>query len=113
MGVALVVVDMLNSYEHEDADPLMDSVREVVPGIRELLDQARQDETLIVYVNDNSGDWSAGRPEIVDQAMEGRAPELIEPRFRPPVPRSWSRHGTRSSTRPSSSTCCGRSRSTG
>ncbi|MEA2157805.1 MAG: hypothetical protein QOD66_185 [Solirubrobacteraceae bacterium] len=85
MAAALIIVDMLNSYEHEDADPLMDSVREVLPAIRDLIDRTRRDQdALVVYVNDNSGDWSAGRPEIVEQAMDGRAPELIEPLIPPP-----------------------------
>ena len=84
MSVALVIVDMLNPYQHEDAEPLMDSVRTVLPPMRDLIDRAHRTDTLVVYVNDNSGDWSAGRPEIVDKAMNGRAPELIEPVIPPP-----------------------------
>jgi hypothetical protein len=32
-GTALVVVDMLNTYEHEDAEALTRSVREVLPNV--------------------------------------------------------------------------------
>jgi nicotinamidase-related amidase len=32
-----------------------------------------------VYVNDNHGDWSAGRRELVEHALRGRAPELVDP----------------------------------
>ncbi len=84
MSVALVIVDMLNPYQHEDAEPLMDSVRTILAPLRDLVDRARRTDTLVVYVNDNSGDWSAGRPEIVDKAMNGRAPELVEPVIPPP-----------------------------
>ncbi len=84
MSAALIIVDMLNSYEHEDADPLMDSVREALPAMRDLIDRARAEKTLVVYVNDNLGDWSAGRAELVERAMNGRAPELIEPLIPPP-----------------------------
>jgi nicotinamidase-related amidase len=84
MSVALVIVDMLNPYEHEDAEPLMESVRAVLPAMQDLIDRARRTDTMVVYVNDNSGDWSAGRPEIVDKAVNGRAPELIEPVIPPP-----------------------------
>ncbi|RSS28081.1 cysteine hydrolase, partial [Streptomyces sp. WAC08241] len=38
---ALVVIDMLNAYEHEDADLLVPSVREALPGVEELLRRAR------------------------------------------------------------------------
>ncbi len=34
---------------------------------------------LVVYVNDNHGDWSAARAELVDKALAGREPSLVEP----------------------------------
>ena len=84
MKSAVVVVDMLNTYDHEDADRLLPSVREALPAMRELLERARAQDVPIVYVNDNYGDWSAGRPELVEHALEGRAPELVEPIAPPP-----------------------------
>jgi nicotinamidase-related amidase len=79
MKSALIVVDMLNTYEHEDADRLTDSVRAALPGIETLIERARREHVPIVYVNDNYGDFSACRPELVRRALDGRAPELIEP----------------------------------
>jgi nicotinamidase-related amidase len=76
---ALIVVDMLNHYEHPDADLLMESVRERLPAVCELIERARDADALTIYVNDNHGDWSAGRPEVSERALAGRAPELIEP----------------------------------
>src|SRR5881275_910243 len=37
MGAALIVIDMLNPYEHEDAERLMASVSEAVPSLIELI----------------------------------------------------------------------------
>jgi len=79
MTRALIVTDMLNRYEHADAEPLRRSVRGALPAIRRLLDAARDSELLTVYVNDNHGDWSAGRPELVRHAMAGADPSLVEP----------------------------------
>jgi nicotinamidase-related amidase len=76
---ALIVTDMLNRYQHEDADLLMESVRDVVPAVRALIDNARRNDALIVYVNDNHDDWSAGRQELVAWAMDGADPTLVEP----------------------------------
>jgi nicotinamidase-related amidase len=76
---ALLVIDMLNHYEHEDAEPLMQSVRAALPAIGGLIEQARERATLVVYVNDNHGDWSAARAELIDRAMAGADPSLIEP----------------------------------
>ena len=52
MNSALIVVDMLNTYEHEDADRLTKSVRDALPGIKALIERARSEDVPIVYVND-------------------------------------------------------------
>ncbi len=79
MKTAVIVIDMLNGYEHEDADALMASVGEALPAMCRLVDQAREQDVLVAYVNDNHGDWAAARRELTEQALRGRAPELIEP----------------------------------
>jgi nicotinamidase-related amidase len=82
--VALIVTDMLNRYEHKDAEPLLGSVREVVPRLRDLIAEAQERELLVAYVNDNHGDWTAGRDELAEAAMGGTAPELVKPLLPPP-----------------------------
>jgi nicotinamidase-related amidase len=76
---ALVVIDMLNRYEHEDANPLKESVREIVPTLSDLVARAQRSKALVVYVNDNYGNWTAGRQEIVASALDGEEPGLVEP----------------------------------
>jgi nicotinamidase-related amidase len=78
-STALVVVDMLNRYDHEDAEPLRDSAREVVPVIADLIARAKDDGTPIVYVNDNHGDWNMGRGGLTRWALGGKDPALVEP----------------------------------
>jgi nicotinamidase-related amidase len=84
MNSAVVVVDMLNHYDHEDSERLVASVREALPAMVELVARAREQDVPIVYVNDNYGDWSACRPDLVERALQGRAPDLIEPIAPPP-----------------------------
>jgi nicotinamidase-related amidase len=79
VSTALIVIDMLNPYEHEDAEPLMQSARQAVPVLQTLIEQARRADLLTVYVNDNHGDWTAGRMKLTERALAGPAPELIEP----------------------------------
>ena len=77
---ALVVVDMLNPYDHEDAEPLARSVRETLPRMVELRDRAQAaDDVLLVYCNDNYEQWSATRDDLVRSALDGEHPELVEP----------------------------------
>jgi nicotinamidase-related amidase len=82
-GTALVVVDMLNPYEHEDADKLADSVAGVVEPIRRLLDRAAGEEVGVIYVNDNYDDWNSSREELARRALAGRHPDLVEPLLPP------------------------------
>jgi nicotinamidase-related amidase len=84
MSVGLLVVDMLNSYDHEDAEPLAESVRERLPGMRRLIEAARERDVFLAYVNDNHGDWAAGSESLADKAMDGREPSLVEPILPPP-----------------------------
>jgi nicotinamidase-related amidase len=76
---ALIVVDMLNSYEHEDADALIASVRETVSPMQALIGEAHERAIPIVYVNDNYGDWTATRETLSQRALAGAERSLVEP----------------------------------
>jgi nicotinamidase-related amidase len=79
MAGALIVIDMLNPYEHEDADHLMRSVQQILTPLSEVIHRSRSARVLPVYVNDNHGDWTAGPGELAQRALEGTAPELVRP----------------------------------
>jgi nicotinamidase-related amidase len=76
---ALIVVDMLTSYDFDDADAVADNAGGAVDRIRMLLDRAEGEDVELVYVNDNYGDWRASRDQLVRDALRGRHPELVEP----------------------------------
>ncbi len=78
MTAALIVVDMLNTYEHQDADALVPSVREALPTVQQLLERGRAVSAPIIYVNDNFGQWRSHHGELVRTALAGRHPELVE-----------------------------------
>jgi nicotinamidase-related amidase len=78
-GTGVVVVDMLNPYEHDDADKLAESVAEAAPRIAELISRARAADVPVLYVNDNYGDWNTSCAELAERALAGRRPELVEP----------------------------------
>jgi nicotinamidase-related amidase len=76
---ALIVVDMLNTYEFEDADRLAPSVEAALPAMRRLIDRAHDGDTPVIYVNDNFGAWRSNSDELVQTALHGRYPHLVEP----------------------------------
>jgi nicotinamidase-related amidase len=76
---ALIVIDMLNAYEHADADALTRSVERSLPAMERLVRRARDDDVLTIYVNDNFGAWRSNREELLEAALNGRYGHLVEP----------------------------------
>ena len=76
---ALIVVDMINSYDFEDAEKLRASVEESLPCMVDLVERAREREVRTIYVNDNHGGWNQGRSEMLDEVLAGEHGHLVEP----------------------------------
>jgi nicotinamidase-related amidase len=85
---ALVVVDVLNPYDHDDADELVESMGTVVSNIADLVRRARDEQRPVIYVNDNYGHWSSSSDKLLRAALDGHHPELVEP-LRPPEDASF------------------------
>jgi nicotinamidase-related amidase len=76
----LIVVDMLSTYDHDDAEALTRNVRAALPQIADLLERAHdRDDVEIIYVNDLYGAWNAGRAELLERVLEGEHRDLVEP----------------------------------
>ncbi|WP_328967766.1 isochorismatase family cysteine hydrolase [Streptomyces sp. NBC_00239] len=76
---ALVIIDMLNTYDHEDADALIPSVARALPAVVDLLGQARRQRLPVIYANDNFGKWRSHHGELLEAALAGPHAELVEP----------------------------------
>src|SRR3954453_16744020 len=76
---ALVVIDMINTYDHEDAEQLCESAEQVVPVLGELVERARAAGAPIIYVNDNFGQWRSDHRALVEDALKGEHASLVEP----------------------------------
>ncbi|MEA2330992.1 MAG: hypothetical protein QOH58_1130 [Thermoleophilaceae bacterium] len=74
-----MVVDMLNTYDHDDADRLAQSVEQIIEPLAALVERGRREGAEIIYVNDNYGDWDSSKEELIERALNGRRPDLIEP----------------------------------
>jgi nicotinamidase-related amidase len=83
MATAVCVIDMLNPYDHEDAEALTPNVEPVVEPIAALVERAGKEGAEVIYVNDNYGDWNSSHEELGERAMAGRRPDLVEPLLPP------------------------------
>jgi nicotinamidase-related amidase len=76
----VLVVDMMNSYQHPDADVLIPNVAKIIDPLADLVRRAREsDDVDLVYVNDNYGDFTAEFSDIVRSACNGERPDLVDP----------------------------------
>lgn len=79
-GDALVVIDMINTYDHEDAELLVPSAGRIVPVLAELIGRARDADVPVIYVNDNFGLWRSEHGQLVRSALaRPHGGDLIEP----------------------------------
>lgn len=77
---AVLVIDMMNTYRHPDAEKLAPHVAEIIDPLAQLVAEARErDDVELIYVNDNYGDFSAQFDDIVNAALDGERPELVKP----------------------------------
>ncbi|UXY39314.1 MULTISPECIES: cysteine hydrolase family protein [Streptomyces] len=76
---ALIVIDMINTYDHQDAELLLPSARQVVPVLTDLLRRARRDGVTVIYVNDNFGEWRSHHGELLEHALTSPHADLVEP----------------------------------
>lgn len=78
-ATALVIIDMLNTYDHDDAELLVPSVARALPAVVDLLAQARDRAIPVIYANDNFGRWRSHHGEILEAALAGPHADLVEP----------------------------------
>jgi nicotinamidase-related amidase len=78
MNDVLLIVDVLNDFEHEDGDKLLESFRQRQPALIEALSRARDDGVPIIYANDNYGVWDGDARAQVERARAGKGGDLID-----------------------------------
>jgi nicotinamidase-related amidase len=76
---ALLVVDMINDYDHPDGEPLRASAERVVPVVAELVERAHAEDVPVIHVNDNHGLWASRPEELVEAARRPGQDHLLDP----------------------------------
>jgi nicotinamidase-related amidase len=74
----LLVVDVVDTFHHEDGDLLLASFRSRLEPMRGALRTARDNAVPVVYANDNSGVWDGDRNRLIRDALEqGLGPDAV------------------------------------
>lgn len=77
MSRALLLIDVLKDFEHEDGDRLLADFREHHDALVRALADARAGGRGVVYANDAPESGDANGEEIVRRALEGKAGDLV------------------------------------
>jgi nicotinamidase-related amidase len=75
---ALIVVDMVQTYDFADSEPLVESVEQVIEPLTALIERGKREAELVIYVNDNFGEWHSERGKLVDEALATPHRHLVE-----------------------------------
>jgi nicotinamidase-related amidase len=74
---ALVVLDVISTFQHDDGDRLLQSLRRRAPALQRAPQRARRDGVDIIYVNDAAGVWDGDAPTQVERALDGPGGDVI------------------------------------
>ncbi|GGB39054.1 isochorismatase [Sphingomonas metalli] len=84
-GTALVIIDMINRLDFEDAPDIIAAAEEAAQAIRRLRDAADACGVPAIYVNDNGGKWHSDRSALIEEVrganpVARRIVDLLAPR---------------------------------
>jgi nicotinamidase-related amidase len=78
MARALLLVDVIKDFRHEDGDRLLESYRARHVNLVTAIERARSSGEPVVYANDNARPWDSDAHGLIEEAVErGRAGELV------------------------------------
>lgn len=91
-GDALLVVDVLSDFEHEDGPSLLASFRERGAHMVEAIETARDAGAPVIYVNDERDRWDSDAPALAREAANGRGADAVRPLLPRPGDRVLLKH---------------------
>ena len=76
---AFLIIDVINPFDFEGAQALLEQTRGIVPNLRRLLEGARGAAIPVIYCNDNFGRWRSDFRANVDYCAgeEGTGAEVV------------------------------------
>jgi nicotinamidase-related amidase len=80
---ALLVIDVVSEFDHEDGLRLLACFRERLPVLRRVIEESRARGVPVIYVNDRHGRWDGDVRGLVRDALAGAGGDVaaaLEPR---------------------------------
>jgi nicotinamidase-related amidase len=77
-GTALLIVDMIGSWDFPDAAPLLRGARAAAQRIASLKARCRRAGVPVIYANDNHGRWRSDFRCVTDASLEGPGADITQ-----------------------------------
>jgi nicotinamidase-related amidase len=77
-GDALLVVDVFDDFDHDDAEPLLASFLERGATMAQAVETARDAGVPVIYVNDDRDRWDSDAPALARAAADGPGGEVVQ-----------------------------------
>lgn len=74
LGVALLLVDVINGFDFDDSEELVEAASQAAPNIEALSQSARDHSVPVVYVNDNFGAWKSDFRVVIESCLRPDQP---------------------------------------
>ncbi|WP_044340453.1 cysteine hydrolase family protein [Rossellomorea aquimaris] len=75
---ALVIIDMINTFDFQGGEELYENTLKIVGNIHELKKKAKKKGLPIIYVNDNYGLWQDNMNDIIEHCKKKKGETVIE-----------------------------------
>jgi nicotinamidase-related amidase len=69
-SVVLLLIDLINDFEFDGADPMFKNTLAIAQPIAKLKKNAKASGIPVIYVNDNFGKWQSDFRKLVDHCVE-------------------------------------------
>jgi nicotinamidase-related amidase len=74
---AILVIDILNTFDFEGGDTLKDAVEDMVESITSLRREAKVNDVPVIYVNDNYARWHDEPSDLIDWVAQGKGGDIV------------------------------------
>ena len=71
------MVDVLDDFDHDDAEPLLASFQARGPTMEQAIATAREAGVPVIYVNDDRDRWDSDAPALAREAADGLGGEVV------------------------------------
>ena len=71
------MIDVLDAFDHDDAQALLDSFRARGEAMARAIETARESGVPVIYVNDDRDRWDSDAPALAREATDGPGGDVI------------------------------------